>query len=175
MKAIIVLTFCSITFLFTSSIATKPCLCEKSEENLYSFRLEKSQKIMSVCIGKDNSYMQYRFGLPGKIELAYPDKKDENSWDKFTYEGYTRGGGPANAGMNTQTLSFENKGTSYSVYYINGYADDRDESFFESAGITVQANAKFVNLEAELSSRSGSLEMLNWDGKELKIKNRMWE
>ncbi|MDR2555899.1 MAG: hypothetical protein LBC64_10800, partial [Fibromonadaceae bacterium] len=42
-------------------------LCVADENILISFKMEKSSKILSVCVAKDESYIVYRFGAQGNI------------------------------------------------------------------------------------------------------------
>jgi hypothetical protein len=56
------------------SAAAKPTLCRADEDVLFSCTAAK--KLISVCASKalaaDHGYLQYRFGSPGKVELAIP-------------------------------------------------------------------------------------------------------
>src|SRR6266480_5829555 len=51
-------------------------LCTKDERVVFSCPVKRPAKIVSVCASKDltseHGYLQYRFGLPGKIELEFP-------------------------------------------------------------------------------------------------------
>lgn len=89
-------------------------LCMDNENVIFSF-FTTNNKIMSICISKDDSYIVYRYGTKNKIELEYPeDKKD--SWSKFKYAFYWRGGGPENEGMDINHLIFSNIGYTYTIY-----------------------------------------------------------
>ena len=48
-----------------------------------------------------------------KIELQVPALLDSNSWKRFTFSGYNRGGGKENAAMHFAYLSFRNKDVVY--------------------------------------------------------------
>jgi hypothetical protein len=151
---------CLILFLFTRSVPPKPCLCQKNEENVFSFQAVKSKKTLSVCVEKNRQYLVYRYGLPQKIELVFPQKLDQSSWGKFVYKGYTRGGGPANAAMSDQTLAFSNQGVQYEIYDHSGYEDETEKSYSHAAGVVIQVNGKEVDLKADMKSLSGGLENL---------------
>ena len=63
------------------SHAAKPqarTLCAADERIIFSCTLRQPVKIVSVCAAKDltneKGYLQYRFGLPGKVELEFPKK-----------------------------------------------------------------------------------------------------
>ena len=60
------------------------------EKLVFSFRIENG-KTLSVCTSENPSYIVYRFGARDNIELEFPEDK-ENSWDKFAYYVYARGG-----------------------------------------------------------------------------------
>ena len=68
-------------------------LCAKDERVIFSCPVKRPAKIVSVCASKDltsdRGYLQYRFGLPGKIELEYP-KERTGTQEKFHYTHYFR-------------------------------------------------------------------------------------
>lgn len=74
----VLLSLCCLV-QFSSALAdVAPTLCASNETNLFSCTLS-DKKLVSLCTSKktasDNGYVQYRFGLPGKIEVALPRKK----------------------------------------------------------------------------------------------------
>lgn len=58
-----------------SARADETTLCQSHEEVYFS--CTTGNKVISLCasgnISPDNGYVQYRFGVPGRIELEYPD------------------------------------------------------------------------------------------------------
>ena len=68
-------------------------LCAKDERIIFSCPVKRPAKIVSVCASKDlasdHGYLQYRFGLPGKIELEFP-KDRTGTQQKFQYTHYFR-------------------------------------------------------------------------------------
>src|SRR5437016_3452716 len=68
-------------------------LCAKDERIIFSCPVKRPAKIVSVCASKDltsdRGYLQYRFGLPGKIELEYP-KDRTGTQEKVHYTHYFR-------------------------------------------------------------------------------------
>ena len=70
MKFALIMMFCGLS----ASAQVAPTLCLKGEDNIFSCSAGK--KIISVCASKnlaaDRGYLQYRFGLPDKIELTVP-------------------------------------------------------------------------------------------------------
>jgi hypothetical protein len=76
-------------------------LCAKSEQVIFSCATKRSGtafatapfKIISLCaardLGKERGYLQYRYGLPGKIELEFPESRTETQ-QRFQYTHYMR-------------------------------------------------------------------------------------
>lgn len=91
-------------------------LCKDNEEVLFSFKIENSSKTLSICLSKIQlDYIVYRFGTKDKIELEFPENLTD-SWNKFNYSYYLRGGGAGNEGMDMNYLTFENGGFEYQIY-----------------------------------------------------------
>lgn len=92
-------------------------LCSENEVTLFSFQIDNSDKRLSICTSKNQpSYIVYRFGTKGQIELEYPKKKDSSSWNAFIYSYYVRGGGAGNEGLDINYLSFQNGGYEYKIF-----------------------------------------------------------
>ena len=95
-------------------------LCKADSEQIgFSCKLAK-KKIVSVCLSKDagesGGYIVYRFGPSAdKVELTFPADAD-NSFSQFHFESFLRGGGAGNAGLDLNTLSFQNGGFTYEVF-----------------------------------------------------------
>lgn len=68
-------------------------LCAKNERVIFSCPIKSPAKIVSLCASKDltsdRGYLQYRFGLPEKIELEFP-KERTGTQQKFQYSHYFR-------------------------------------------------------------------------------------
>ena len=68
-------------------------LCARNERVIFSCPIKRPAKIVSVCASKDltsdRGYIQYRFGLPAKVELEFP-KERSGSQQKFQYSHYFR-------------------------------------------------------------------------------------
>jgi len=71
MKQALIALFC-ISYASAYAAAT---LCSSAEEDVFSCHTA-TNKIISVCASKDlasdRGYLQYRFGLPDKVEVAVP-------------------------------------------------------------------------------------------------------
>ena len=98
------------TLVFSVSVQTKNSeaahatrqpnsLCATTEHIIFSCLVKRSgkgkglTKIASLCgsadLDKDHGYLQYRFGLPGKLELEFPDSR-AGTQQKFQYTHYLR-------------------------------------------------------------------------------------
>ena len=106
-------------------------LCESTEHVIFSCALKRPQKMVALCASRDltkkTGYLQYRFGVPGKLELEYP-KQQENSAQSFQYKHYFR------AQVDLTEISFSNAGANYSVF--SNYNGEQKPSIAEQ-GITV--------------------------------------
>ena len=102
-----------------------------NEELIYSFDTQSGKK-MTLVKDKNDGYIQYRFGNKDHVEMVYPAEKTKDSWKKFRYRSYMRGGGKQNAGMELNYLTFTNNGYQYQVFRTY---DAEDSSY--ATGITV--------------------------------------
>ena len=88
-------------------------LCEQNEKIVFSCAIVKPAKIVSLCsskeLTKDRGYLQYRFGLPGKIELEFP-KQREQTQSAFKYSHYFR------AQFDQTEISFSQDGYEYAIF-----------------------------------------------------------
>jgi hypothetical protein len=91
-----------VTALVTTAIPLQPnSLCAKTEQIIFSCSTKRSGrssasgpfKIVSLCasrdLDKDRGYLQYRYGLPGKVELEFPESRT-GTQQKFQYTHYMR-------------------------------------------------------------------------------------
>lgn len=87
-------------------------LCARDERIIFSCPVKKPLKIVSLCASKNLSaeqgYLQYRFGLPGKVELEFP-KERTGTQQKFQYTHYFR------AQVDLTEISFSNNGYEYQI------------------------------------------------------------
>ncbi len=93
--------------------ATGPSHCSPVEWTVFSCQIEGSQTVVSVCASTDltrtHGYLQYRFGRPGAVELAFPEDlegtQDQFMWQTIGYSG----------GWDTR-IQFTNAEVSYQLY-----------------------------------------------------------
>ena len=88
-------------------------LCESGEKIVFSCTVGKTAKIVSLCssteLTKDRGYLQYRFGLPGKLELEFP-KEREQTQSAFKYSHYFR------AQFDQTEISFTTNEYEYAIF-----------------------------------------------------------
>jgi hypothetical protein len=101
--ALIFVSFCTVS----PSIYAAQTLCLTTEDNIFSCSAGK--KVISVCASKDlaadHGYLQYRFGLPNKVELTIPADRSVS---------------PANSAV-SRTLVFSGGGGAYLRFKAGGY------------------------------------------------------
>lgn len=112
----------------------------------------KSGKSIYICREKKDTYLVYRYGTPQKIELQYPAVLDSTSWQQFSFKGYSRGGGKANAAMYYGFLTFSNNGADYEVYDTWNVEDDTI-----NCGVSVTSGGKVTDIKGLAKSRKGYL------------------
>ncbi|OCK52331.1 hypothetical protein BA768_12100 [Chryseobacterium sp. CBo1] len=103
-----------------------------NEEVIYSFETKNGKK-MTLVKDKNNQYIQYRFGTANKIEMEFPKERTKESWKKFHYNSYFRGGGIDNAAMEIDNLLFTNNGFEYVIF--RAYHSEGNDY---SAGIVIK-------------------------------------
>jgi hypothetical protein len=91
-------------------------LCAPDERIIFSCPVEGFGRIASVCASKDltndRGYLQYRFGVPEKIELEYPSDRT-GTQQKFEYSHYASS--RSDPGDRTY-IHFNINGDEYEVY-----------------------------------------------------------
>ena len=81
---------------------------------------------MFLVKDKENKYIQYRFGTNNKIELEFPVERNKESWKKFQYNSYWRGGGKENSGMEIDNLQFTKNGFTYLIFRTYFSENEKD-------------------------------------------------
>ncbi|HEY6805964.1 MAG TPA: hypothetical protein VI306_20455 [Pyrinomonadaceae bacterium] len=106
-------------------------LCTKNEKVVFSCALKSSTKIVSLCsspqLTKTEGYLQYRFGVPGQVELEYP-KDRARTEQSFHYNHYFR------AQVDLTEISFTNNSYTYTVF--NNFNGEEKPAISED-GLTV--------------------------------------
>jgi hypothetical protein len=117
-------------------MAPPSTLCTRDERVIFSCPVKKPAKIVSVCASKDlasdRGYLQYRFGLPGKVELEFP-KDRTGTQQKFQYTHYFR------ARVDLTEINFTIDGYQYQVF--DTYQGEEKPAVSEQ-GVSVTAPGK---------------------------------
>lgn len=142
--------FISVLFLFGICYGQGYRLA--NEQIIFSFDT-KSGKHLVLAKDTADSYIIYRFGSPKKVEFEFPGKTEE-SWSKFKYSFYLRGGGAQNEGLDLNYIYFTNNGFKYIIY--DTYIAANKESSVGIKVINLKTN-KTVQLAGNYRSRTGSL------------------
>lgn len=161
-KMLSILCFFMVVFAFLQSAYAQgsEALCKKAERNIMSFTEISTKRIASICEGENSAYLVYRFGGVGSVEVEYPHEQNEESWSKFNYSGYFRGGGIVNDARGEYTLSFVSSGVEYSVFQ-NWSLEGKEYNL----GVFVDAPGVSTVLKANKETQTGSLELLNGNPK----------
>ena len=106
--------FVLLVALFVTAAPVPPqSLCNVNEQTVFSCATKPSGKIVSLCsspeLTKDTGYLQYRFGLPKKIELEFPQKRQQTQ-QAFKYSHYFR------AQVDLTEISFTSNGYQYAIF-----------------------------------------------------------
>ena len=109
-------------------------LCGKGEKVVFSCPVKRSTKTLSLCasakLSKTEGYLQYRFGVPGKIDLEYPNDRT-GSREAFSYSHYFR------AKVDLTEISFSVNGYGYTVF--DNYNGEEKPAISEQ-GVTVTSS-----------------------------------
>ena len=118
-------------------------LCGNEEKIVFSCTTAgKTAKVVSLCsskeLTKDSGYLQYRFGLPGKIELEFPEGREQTQ-KAFSYSHYFR------AQFDQTEISFSSRGYEYAIFDdYNG--EQKPARSDQGVRITPPNNGKEVTL-----------------------------
>ena len=136
-----------------SDIGERKLFVLPNEEVVFEFKTKKGKRV-TVCKAKNEDYLVYRFGAENKVELQFPEKLDQTSFDKFESYHYFRPGGIENLGMSLDNISFVNGGFRYVVY--NNYASE-SVGHEEEVGIEIieLKTKKVTRIEGDINSFSG--------------------
>jgi hypothetical protein len=128
----------TISVLLTASAAAAESprtLCEAGERVYFSCVTESRGRVVSLCgsetLTEAASYLQYRFGRPGAIELEFPSTR-EGSIGRFRYSHYVR---PL---VDRQDVSFDTGGHRYAVLH-HYEAETQPEEVYAGVEVSKQA------------------------------------
>jgi hypothetical protein len=116
-------------------------LCAKEERVIFSCPVKRPARIVSLCSSQEltsgKGYVQYRFGLPGRVELEYP-KDRSGSQAKFRYTHYFR------AQVDLTEISFSVNGYQYQITDdYNG--EEKPAQSLQGVSVTAPGKSKEVS------------------------------
>ena len=125
-------------------------LCEAGERIIFSCPVKRPAKIVSLCASKnltnERGYLQYRFGLPGNVELEYP-KERTGTQEKFRYSHYFR------AQFDLTEISFTNGGYEYQITDdYNG--EEKPAQLIQGVSVTAPGKPKEVSLSCRTKPKA---------------------
>src|SRR5438552_15599515 len=125
-------------------------LCATNERIIFSCLVKRRAKIVSVCASRDltseRGYLQYRFGLPEKIELEFP-KDRTGTQEKFHYTHYFR------AQFDLTEISFSINGYEYQVTDdYNG--EEKPAQIIQGVSVTAPGKPKEVTFVCRTKPRA---------------------
>ena len=150
-------TILSIQAIASAPIAREPLShCSSQEETLFTCKISKSKKLVSICTSKGFSnhsgYIQYRFGRPNQVELAFP-KVISDSSRKFLWQTYGYSGG-----WDTR-IQFSIENFRYQVY-DKAYKKTASSKDLYGGILVYKKNKKLAELKCDLKTISGGLNQL---------------
>ncbi|MXO05090.1 hypothetical protein [Flavobacterium sp. HBTb2-11-1] len=152
-----------IILLLTSIKSFSQSLLASNEETIFSFKT-KNGKTVLLAKDRKNAYLIYRYGKDNKIELEFPKDKKE-SWNKFTYFYYIRGGGKANAGLDLDRIAFVNANIEYVIYSDYSAGDfENEESYYIGIRVIDLKTKKETNIKGQKESTVGSMQDFRTNG-----------
>jgi len=144
--------FLIVLILLFSKISFGQTLLLKTEEIILSFETKNGKKAV-LAKDKMNLYIVYRYGTTNKIEFEFPDKSKE-SWLKFKYSFYLRGGGASNDGMDLNYIHFTNKNFKYTIYDTYNVTDMKSNIGIK---VTDLKTNKTTDIKGIYKSKKGTL------------------
>ena len=133
-------------------------LCAKSERIIFSCLTSRSgvsasrgpSKIVSLCASRDlekeRGYLQYRYGLPGKVELEFPSSRT-GTQQMFQYTHYMR------YQVDLTKINFEIEGYQYQIFDdYNG--EEKPRISTEGVNVTAPGKPKEVSFVCRTKAKA---------------------
>ena len=155
--------------VFISSTCYGQTYLKANEQIIFSFQAIDGKQVFLVK-DREDKYISYRFGTMEKVELEYPGA-DKQSWERFTYSYYIRGGGKANEAMDLNYLYFTNKDHQYLLYQNYFAAEEKHEVGIR---VTDLATKETVDIKGDVRTRKGTLVDFRYNGL-LKIGDELFD
>lgn len=124
----------------------------ENEQVLLEFKTQNNKRVL-IAKDKSDKYLIYRFGTKDKIEFEHPNDKS-NSWKKFKFSSYLRGGGKTNEGIDLNYLYFQVDNYKYVIY--EEYTAETEQTNYGIKVIDLKSR-KETNIKADKKSIKGTL------------------
>lgn len=123
-----------------------------NETILFSFKTSQ-EKMVVLAADTADRYMVFRMGTDEKTELEFPENKTE-SWKKFSYSYYLRGGGADNEGLDLNYVFFTLENKRFVIYSNYSASDDKHLSGLRIIDLSTKNTVVWAG---ESGSETGSL------------------
>lgn len=147
------------------SINLNDDLYGENENLIYSFKLKNSNKKVTVAESKAKDYLICRIGTKNNIEFEFPDDKT-NSYKKFLYSYYSRGGGVENLGLSYNNLHFKYNDLIYSIYSQYSMVTEKVTIYYNIENPNLDSDNDGINdtecFYGNVNSVKGSLNKLHY-------------
>ena len=146
MKSTIVIALLALSLAAAASAQT---LCQKGEMDHLSCPTGGGRKILSICSNiegstiDEGSWLQYRFGKPGKIELAFPEEKT-GSISKFEGNYFN----PREQPASIADLRFTSGGSHYGVTLTSVASKKGVSAFYGGVSVELGRNRR-ISIECD--------------------------
>jgi hypothetical protein len=144
--------FSLFLFVGLSGISYTQNYLQPNEKIQFEFRTNKDKKLV-IAQDTNENYLVYRYGTIDSLELEFPENLNE-SWSKFKFTWYLRGGGIQNEGMDLNYLYFDSGMYRYVVF--SEYIARSGKTEYGIKVINLETNKKFI-IKAIPKSVKGSL------------------
>lgn len=145
-----------------SCIASRAISRRENEKEIFAFDLDEDNKHISLSICEEQpDYMVFRITSNNKNQITYP-RRTKDSWSKFTYSYYFRGGGANNEGLDLNYLSFIIDNKTYKLY--DEYSAVNDHTLVGLIIENIETEEK-IDYRDISNSRKGSLIELRYNDK----------
>lgn len=147
------------------SIQLNNDLYTEDENLIYSFKLKNSDKKVTVAESKARDYLICRIGTKDNIEFEFPDDRT-NSYKKFLYSYYSRGGGVENLGLSYENLHFKYNDLIYSIYSQYSTVTEKVTIYYSIENPNLDSDNDGINdieyFYGDVNSIKGSLNKLHY-------------
>lgn len=150
LPALICLLLLTVATYPQAAQRTGQSLCAADEKVVFSCTVKRPAKFVSLCasadLTKDRGYLQYRFGVPGKIDLEFPSTRAATQ-HQFQYSHYFR------AQVDLTEINFVSNGYQYQIFdTYNG--EEKPKVSEQGVSVTAPGKPKDVALKCTAKAKA---------------------